>query len=41
MSEAYSDEEITKTIDTVLGSMDKDKDGFISYAEFMSSNIIR
>lgn len=41
MSEAYADEEIGKTIDAVLGGMDADKDGFISYSEFMTSNIIR
>lgn len=40
MSEAYSDEHITTTIDGVLKQMDLDKDGFISYAEFMQSERI-
>lgn len=40
MSEAYTDEQITSTIDGVLDMMDKDKDGFISYAEFMQSERI-
>lgn len=37
MSDAYTDEQITTTVDSVLGMMDKDKDGFISYSEFMKS----
>lgn len=37
-SEVYSDDQITSVIDHVINQMDKDKDGFISYTEFVSSN---
>lgn len=37
MSEAWSDEQIMNMIDNVLQEMDKDKNGFISYSEFMKT----
>lgn len=36
--EVYTDEQITKTIDSVVEMMDKDNDGYISYHEFMTNN---
>jgi Ca2+-binding EF-hand superfamily protein len=37
-SEAFSDEDLTRQIDDVLGKMDRDKDGYVSYAEFVTTN---
>lgn len=37
MSEAYTDDQIESAIDSVINMMDKDKDGYISYSEFISS----
>lgn len=36
--ETYTDEQIKKTIDSVIEMMDKDNDGFINYHEFMTNN---
>lgn len=38
MSEAYADDQIMTMVDGVLDTMDKDKDGFISYSEFMKTD---
>lgn len=38
IGEVYTDEQITKTIDSVVEMMDKDNDGYISYHEFMTNN---
>jgi Ca2+-binding EF-hand superfamily protein len=38
MHEVYTDSEIAAQIDEVLSSMDFNKDGFISYGEFMTNN---
>lgn len=37
-AEIYTDEQITNVIDNVFSQMDKDKDGYISYTEFMTTN---
>lgn len=37
-TETYTDEAITKAIDMAITLMDKNNDGFITYAEFKSSN---
>lgn len=37
MSEAYTDQQIEDSIDQVIKMMDKDKDGFITYHEFVTS----
>jgi len=37
-TEVYSDEQITSTVDFVINQMDKDKDGYISYTEFITNN---
>lgn len=36
--ESFTDQEITAQIDDVLNNMDKNKDGFVSYGEFVTSN---
>ena len=37
LNEAYSDQQIEDSIDQVIKMMDKDKDGFITYHEFVTS----
>lgn len=38
MHEVYTDAEIEDQIDDVLQKMDYNRDGFISYGEFMTNN---
>ncbi|XP_070498469.1 lymphotoxin beta receptor inhibitor-like isoform X2 [Chironomus tepperi] len=40
LSEAYTDDQIENAIDSVINMMDKDKDGFITYSEFISSTAV-
>lgn len=37
LHEAYSEQQIEDSIDQVIKMMDKDKDGFITYHEFVTS----
>lgn len=37
LHETYSDQQIEDSIDTVIKMMDKDKDGYITYHEFVTS----
>lgn len=36
---SYTDEQITSSIDAVLGMMDMDHDGYISYIEYKQSGV--
>lgn len=36
--ESFTDQEITAQIDDVLENMDKNRDGYVSYGEFVTSN---
>jgi hypothetical protein len=41
LHEVYTDEQITKVIDDVMVMMDKNQDGYISYAEYTVQQIVR
>jgi Ca2+-binding EF-hand superfamily protein len=37
LHETYTDDQIEDSIDKVIAMMDKNKDGFIEYSEFVNS----
>lgn len=37
MNDAYTDEQLTETVDNVLKMMDNNHDGFITYSEYRRS----
>lgn len=41
LGEVYTDEQITKTIDSVFEMMDKNNDGFVDYHEFVTNNKVK